>query len=943
MRSTPLPADEAERLVCLRTLAILDTPPDAAFDAITRATAQHLQCPIALVSLVDERRQWSKSRHGLAVTETPREMAFCAHAILGDDTFVIPDAQADARFRDNPLVTGEPHVRFYAGQPLRVEGRALGTLCVIDRQPRDWTPAQAGFLRAMAEAAQSLLTRDMAWRRSAIREARLADFARASSDFLWECDASLTLRWISHSADAAANHPAAGKVGQRLWDGTLLDPLGQPDPRGLTLHAAMRSGQEFHRRTLETTGPRGPQVLSVSAVPVLDADASVLGWRGSVREVSAHVLALRQLRAQDERLQRIAAHVPGVLYEYERGSDGRGHFPYASAGVQELLGVLPRQLSDAGDGWLLGVHEADRARVAERLDESAHGLVAWREEFRVVLPQRGVRWLESHATPRRGSEGRVVWHGFLADVTERRAVQAELTDVRGRLQLALASARMGLLRIEPEAGLVTADAPARTLHGVAAGDTDVPLAQWLEALSPGDRSRLLEAVTDVVRFGTSDRLVLATANEAGRLIELMLSPAEGTNEVIGVCRDASEQARAEQALKSAAEAERRRRDYSEFLSRVSHELRTPLNAVLGFTQLLLQEAAPGLPPHQANWLDQIRRGGQYLLSLIEDVLSLTRTDAGHHRLDPKPTSIHAALRDATELLAPLASAVEVVFELPAPDSSAVVLVDRRALRQVLVNVLGNAVKYNRRGGHVRIEAVTGEGQCRVAICDEGRGIEAAALARLFVPFERLGAEHGPVPGTGLGLAIARRLVEGSGGWIDAESLPGRGLCLRFGLPLAGGGETEPVDSGYAELVPGGASSGARNQDPQGRAVFVEDNEVNLQLMEAIFQRQRGWHLDLHADATLALRAVLAAPPELLLLDLNMPGLSGMAFVRAVREEPRCRRVVCVAVTADATEGTRVDALAAGFDDLWTKPVDPQRVGRCLDSLASLLPDRPAMG
>ncbi|MDP2005807.1 MAG: ATP-binding protein [Rubrivivax sp.] len=828
-------------------------------------------------------------------------------------------------------------MRFYAGQPLHVEGRALGTLCVIDHQPRTWSDEDASFLQSMSQAAQALLARDVMWRRSAISEARLADFARASSDFLWECDAALSLKWIGPHTEPVEAPMATTGVGQPLWNGVLLDPVGQPDPRGLTLHAAMQSGMEFHRRTVECPGLSGSAWISVSAVPVRDASGQLLGWRGSVRDVTSHVAAQRQLRVQDERLQRICRHVPGLLYEYQRDPGGRGHFPFVSEGAQDLLGLLPQSLGEVGDDWLHGVHPDDRARLASSIDESSARLATWRAEFRVTLPQRGERWLESHASPRRSVEGqgRTTWHGFLADVTDRRAAQDELTDTRSRLQLALASARMGVLCIDPESEVVTADASARALHGLPAGDADLPLGDWLKALSHDDQTRLLKAIAEIVQFGSADRLMLATEQGANRLIELMLSPSQGSHDVIGVCRDASEQARAEQALKAAADAEQRRRDYSEFLSRVSHELRTPLNAVLGFSHLLLQQAAPSLPEHQVRWLHQIRRGGQYLLSLIEDLLSLTRTDSGHHRLNPQPTSMHAALRDVTELLAPLANAAEVVFDLPSDQTAAIVHVDRRALRQILVNILGNAVKYNFRGGHVRIDLAAQHGHCRVAVCDDGPGVAPEALHRLFEPFERLGAELGTIPGTGLGLAIARRLVEDSGGSIEAQCPAGSGLCVLVSLPFADTDHADFVDSGTTPLpmvaAPSPANAGAR----RARAVFVEDNEVNLQLMQAMFQRHRAWALELHDDAPRALHAILASPPDLLLLDLHMPGLCGLSLVRAVRADPGCRTVFCVAVTADSTEQTRANALAAGFDDVWTKPVDAQWISRLLDRLTPL--------
>lgn len=930
------PVDEADRLSCLRTLAILDTAPDVALDAITRATARHLQCPVALVSLVDEHRQWFKSRHGLQQLQTPRDLAFCAHAIHSEDQLVVEDALRDVRFHDNPLVLDEPRVRFYAGQPIRIAGRILGTLCVIDRVPRHWSTEDADFLHAMAHAARALLERDLMWRQAAIGEARLADFARASSDFLWECDPGLTLKWIGPRAEPIEQSAGMTGIGQSLWNGVLLDPIGQPDPRGLTLHDAMQSGVEFRQLTFAFPNPSGSTWMSVSALPVRDADGQLLGWRGSARDVTTHVAAQRQQRMQDERIRRICSHVPGVLYEYQRNADGRGHFSFISPGAHDLLGAFASSHSETGDDWLRAVHAEDRERLVNSIEDSAARLETWREEFRVTLPHGGVRWLAGHASPQRCEQGWISWHGFLADVTDRRSAQYELSNTRSRLQLTLQSANLGLLRINTKSAMVTADAVARALHGQPPGDADLPLANWLKALRHDDQTRLLRAIVEIVEYGSQDRLMLASEHDFNQRIELLLSPAAGSNDVIGVCRDASDQSRAEEALNAAADAEQRRREYSEFLSRVSHELRTPLNAVLGFSHLLLQQAAPSLPEHQARWLDQIRRGGQYLLSLIEDLLCLTRTDLGHHQLHPKPTSIGAALRDAAELLAPLALAADVEIDQASYATPITVLVDRRALRQILVNVLGNAVKYNRRGGQVRIGLSTQGAHCRVTVSDDGPGVAPEELNRLFMPFERLAAGAGTVPGTGLGLAIARHLVEASGGSIEAHCPVGNGLCVSICLPVADVGLAEFADTRTPPLFAIDESLSSHAVGRRSRAIFVEDNEISQQLMQAMFERHSAWELEMHIDAPRALRAILASPPELLLLDLNMPVLSGLSLVRAVRSDPGCSRVYCIAVTADATEQTHADAMAAGFDEVWTKPVDTYRVSHFLHQRASVI-------
>ncbi len=296
----PIPPGEAQRLRCLHSLQILDTPPDPALDAVTELLARRLDCPVALLSLVDEHRQWFKSRQGLDTAQTPREDAFCAHAIAQPDALVVPDARLDPRFADNPLVTGEPRLRFYAGQALRVDGHAIGSLCVLDRAPRHWDAQQAALLAAMATLVESLLAAQWRQRQAALELARLHDFALASGAVMWECDAELRLTWLGPVA------PAQRALAQAMHDGSWragvpLDELGRPQPGrpGPALALAGLGGDAADAAldaAYEVQTPEGARPLSMRAMPVRGRGGEVVGWRGVARDIATGLQVRRQSR-----------------------------------------------------------------------------------------------------------------------------------------------------------------------------------------------------------------------------------------------------------------------------------------------------------------------------------------------------------------------------------------------------------------------------------------------------------------------------------------------------------------------------------------------------------------------------------------------------------------------------------------------------------------------
>jgi signal transduction histidine kinase/ActR/RegA family two-component response regulator len=381
-----------------------------------------------------------------------------------------------------------------------------------------------------------------------------------------------------------------------------------------------------------------------------------------------------------------------------------------------------------------------------------------------------------------------------------------------------------------------------------------------------------------------------------------------------------QQARAQ--MQAAAQAARER---SDFLARVSHELRTPLNAIVGFAHLALRDGDVPLPEAQRRRLETIAQAGDTLRHLVDEVLDVTGMATGRVAMRCSPVEAMAALQGALALVEPMARAAGVRLHAPDAATPTHVLADERRLGQVLGNLLTNAVKYNRAGGDVRVGVRAMEGRVGLTVADTGRGLSAAQTRQLFQPFNRLGAERTGTPGAGLGLVISRQLVQAMGGDLAVHSRPGQGSEFTVWLPAAAPaiGITRPPPRPRASA---GAPAGA------GKVLYVEDNDVNAMLMQAIVALRPGVDLTLCADGQGALTAARDDPPDLLLLDRHLPDTDGLLLLRELRALPGLAEVPAVLVSAAADAGTREAALRAGFTDCWSKPLDVDATVTGLDRL-----------
>jgi PAS domain S-box-containing protein len=379
-----------------------------------------------------------------------------------------------------------------------------------------------------------------------------------------------------------------------------------------------------------------------------------------------------------------------------------------------------------------------------------------------------------------------------------------------------------------------------------------------------------------------------------------------------------------QALRQALDAaEQASRAKSEFLSRMSHELRTPLNAILGFAQLLALPR-PDLDDSQRQRIGQIETAGWHLLALIDEVLDLARIEAGAMTVSLEPVALDDVVQQALQMAAPLAQRQGVRLEPPpAAGATTWVQADRRRLLQVLGNLLSNAIKYNRRDGHVQLGWQAADGQVSLRVADTGRGLSAEQLAQLYVPFTRFDSGH--TEGTGIGLVITRRFVELMGGTLAVESQPDQGTCFSVTLPSAAAAQAAAASAQALPLLPRSTSD--------RRVVYVEDNPSNRRLMAEVLGLRPRVQLDMATDGLEGLALLQAAPPDLAIIDIDLPGLDGLALCRRLKADPALAAVPLLALTAQAMK-TDIDHMrAAGFEAIMTKPLD---VGLLLAELDRLL-------
>ena len=436
----------------------------------------------------------------------------------------------------------------------------------------------------------------------------------------------------------------------------------------------------------------------------------------------------------------------------------------------------------------------------------------------------------------------------------------------------------------------------------------------------GEVAFIIHRVEDVTELVEADRSMPDPAAES-----LTTMSGRGEGLVVDILQRSRELSQANRHLEEARAAT------SEFLSQMSHELRTPLTSVLGFGELL---AMTNLDGEQLEWVNMSLTAARHLQALLDDVLDIARIEAGHLSISLEPVSLWSVVHDAFELVRPLAAGHEIQVGSPPPASrSLYVLADRQRLRQVLLNVLSNAVKYNDDRGLITVTVeMAPRDRVRVMVTNTGRGLTEEQIERLFVPFERLDAGDRGIEGTGLGLALSRDLMMSMNGSLQASSAPGTSCTFSIEISLARPPAVEVVGVGNDAPI-----ESSLQQRPR-TILYVEDLASNIRLVEHILGRRPHVTLVAATRGNDALAKALEHEPDLVLLDLHLPDIPGEEVLRRLRADQRTAHIPVIILTADATSRHRRQLLAAGADDYVTKPI---AVRQLLELLDERFEDKPA--
>ena len=693
--------------------------------------------------------------------------------------------------------------------------------------------------------------------------------------------------------------------------------------------------------------------IEVNGEFIKDAEGKHTGMIFITRDITERKITKEKLKKSEETFRYLVETVNDAIYEV----DNSGVIKYVSPAIEKIVGYTPEEL--IGKNFFEYMYPDDRPLLMEALTHLADKDSSFLE-YRYLTKEGKVQWVRSSTAPNIRNGVLIGGTGSLTNINDRKLAEDELRKLSLAVEQSPATIVITDLNanveyvnpaFEATTGYSFAEVVGKSTKILQSGKTDPRIYQqmwktitngeewngeWINKKKNGEFfwesilitpihnennviTNYLAVKQDITnRKQTENEIRDLNANLELKIKERTIQLAETNNILL---QEIEERKKKEVDLQVARiAADKANLAKSEFLSRMSHELRTPMNSILGFAQLLEMS---DLNKSQKKGVNHIMKSGKHLLDLINEVLDISRIEAGRLSLSIEPVHLNSIIQEAIDIVRIQASERQISIELvDAFDANSYVKSDRQRLKQVMLNLMNNAIKYNKTGGSVVIKSEIrpkneGEiGMIRISVIDSGFGLASEDIPKLFVPFERVGAEKTATEGTGLGLAVVKKLVGAMGGNLGVESELGVGSIFWIELPqseshtdtLKRAGILDAIDSIISEKT--------------GTILYIEDNNSNIELVEQILTSQRtNIRLVTSLEGRRTLDLAVANNPDLILLDLNLPDIHGSEVINLLMQDERTKHIPVVIISADAMPHQLDRLIHAGAKKYLTKPLD----------------------
>ncbi|OYU77257.1 MAG: hypothetical protein CFE32_06455 [Alphaproteobacteria bacterium PA3] len=923
---------------------ILDTKPEMCFDGIVAAAASIGATPIALISLVDQDRQWFKARFGLEVRETPRSESFCTFAIQQRGPMMVEDALADERFAKNPLVVGEPFIRAYLGLPIvGPDDCIVGTLCLIDRVARTWTSQQLQLLEGLAHSAAHLLqvrlalhdASEMAQRLSALSHAQaiqaevLEEVGHLAKVGGWSMD--LITKQLVWSEQTRQIHEVDDDFVPNLE--TAIE-FYAPDARSAISEAvetAQLTGEPWDLELPLVTAKGTPIWVRAFGRAVVE-NGEIKRLVGAFQDISEDLAKRLELQetasCARQALADVAAYQAALdAHAIVATTDAQGKILFANdmfcqiSGYtrDELIGVNHRILNS-------GMHEKRFFHDMWRTIRSGN---SWQGEICNRTKSGTHYWVDTTIVPMIGPDG--VPERYVAvryDITAQKEANRQLEAATSQVSGFFEVAHEAILVADTEGRFVKVNPAFEHILGYSISDLEQ--SRFVDYLHPEDHAETLGALRLLGQGQPIDGLVnrYRAADGSWRHMEWRATPKNGF--VYASARDISERLSYQAELERARlDAERATAAKSQFLANMSHEIRTPLNGVIGIAGAL---ARLELADQQREMVELILTSSKTLERLLNDILDVSKIEAGKLDLEIKEFDLIEEIEAAAHLMRIKADEKGVDFEvIHSSNSSGRFLGDAIRLRQIITNLCSNAIKFTHKGSvKVSVNVLDGaEGDksktVQVAVSDTGIGFDDETAKRLFGRFEQAdGTITREFGGTGLGLSISKVLAEMMGGGITASSIQGVGSRFDVEIRLP---KVEAQDSGDKARKPndGIITSETAAELFEGLKILVaEDHPINQKVIKMILDPCR-LDLTIASNGLEAIAAFDLSAFDAILMDMQMPEMDGLTAIEAIREREwrlGLEHTPIAVLSANAMAEHLEASFDVGADAHISKPVTP---------------------